>query len=360
MNHLEEVELFHKHKLVLQLLLGGDFHVNSIKEIISEQSGSGDNQISKTSVGRAIKDLSNMNFVEFKKEKNKHVYFLTENGRQVASLVKIKEEFGYSGEKWAETYHKKGYNVRILSDLTGNPRHKKWVFAWHPITKDMDLVRNMGLRSVKNEENKSGYRAQYVDRSIDKEKPVRDVELFSYISNKLGSKWDEDSLSEVLKEFWDIENHNSFVCLFLPTNGIDFALPSEIGKQGLITFLGVGHQKEFPYIPRLSVCAGGFNMSENLKVNFTYEANLMELKEFCKLIIKNAVFPGSVSKEDVKCMFSKSFSRPFAPEIGIACVNSKEDKETCRKMGVKCMALTDNGPEFNKCHILQNDPLFSD
>ena len=127
-----------------------------------------------------------------------------------------------------------------------------------------------------------------------------------------------------------------------------------------MTFVGLGHQLEFPFITKLSVFAGGFNLSENLKVNFTYEANLVAAREFCKLFLRKKVFPEKVLETDLESMFRDSFSSPFAPVLSAACVNINEDGVTCRKMGVKCMALLDNVVDFSKCHILKNDRLFSE
>lgn len=348
MNHFDDFEIAEKHKRILRLLLSDNFHVNEIKRRVDFSAGV---------VIKAIQELQEEGFIEYKALKNKKIYYLTDKGKQVTSLFKIKEEYGHIGEKWAEDKHNEGYNVRFLSDLTGDSRHQNWIFAWHPFTKDIDLVRNMGFRSLKD--NGSFYRAQYVDRSVDKDKPIRDAELFSYISESLGDKWDEESLSQVLKDFWSLENHNSFVCLLAPPDESDFAFPSDIGRQALMTFIGLGHQLEFPFIPKLSVFSGGFNMSDNLKANFIYESDLMAARKFCKIFLQNMVFPDSVSEEDVMKLFRNSFTSPFAPVLRATCVNICEDGVTCRKMGVKCMALLDNMIDFSKCHILQNDPLFS-
>lgn len=350
MNHFEDIELDDKHRNVLQLLLSDNYHVNEIKKQVDN---------SPSVVMSAIQGLRDMGLIDFKGQKNRHLYYLTEKGKQVASIIKIKIEFGHFGERWAETYYKKGYKVRILSDLTGISTHDNWIFAWHPVTKDMDLVRNMGFRSVKQGANSSRYLAQYVNKSIDPQKPLRDSELFSYISSELSEKWNESNLSKVLKEFWNLETHNSFVCLLTPPDELDFAFPSDIGRQALMTFIGVGHQLNFPYIPRLSVFAGGFNLSDNLKANFTYEANIMAARRLCKATSKKAVFPNEVSNNEIRSILNESFFN-FNPILRIACVNLRKEDNICRKMGTECMALVDSDLDFSKCHILKNDPLFSE
>lgn len=332
---------------ILRALLDGPLCKNDVLRRVTKEGA-------RNTLWKELSTLEADGYIEANKQGKKILVSLTEKGRNECARSRIAKEAGFSGIEWANQYWEKGYNVRFLSDLTGLEGHDKWLFAWNPQTRDADLAAIYGVRSVKSNQGGPRYQAQFVDREKSPNKPVRDAELFSYINEKC-IDWSEDSISEVLKSFWDQNNFNAYICVLFPQETIRFGFPQELGSFGSIAFVGFDYQKQFPFIPKMSLGMGGFNLSENLKISTSYDVDLMALYTFSWLFAKDSIEPLSIDPEQLNLWYRKTWLNAFHANVGLGCKNSSEPDRICQKMGIKCVAITDNGLDFKKCPILKED-----
>jgi hypothetical protein len=272
-------------------------------------------------------------------------YQLTEKGLDHLTCQRIREEAGFIGLDWADDKTRRGFKVRLLSDLTNLPQHKRWLFAWNPQTGECDLAAIFGVRSLISKKGAPRYYAQLVDREKSPDKPLKKAELFDFLRENVVDWGNEADIKKALRQFWNLENFNAYLCAFVPEE-INFGFPAEIGHFSCLMFVGFGYQKHFPFIPQMPIVAGGFNLSENLAVQLNYYVNLMMMHIWAWLTAKKLTNPTSVSDETLELAKASTFDA----KIGIVCKNRENGK--CKRTNTECVAKTDGKLDFSRCPIL--------
>jgi len=300
----------------------------------------------KRTVIRHLKRMESYGYVVSRRVGKRKIYELTELGRDACAYFRIKRDVGYIGLEWAKSKAERGFKVRFLSDLTGLSQHKRWLFAWNPKTGECDLAAIFGVRSLMNKKGEGPrYLAQYVDRKKSPDKPLKSAELFEYLKQNVKDWSDEGLIQKALKAFWNTENFNAYFCVFMPEE-VGFGFPTEIGHFGSLLFIGFGYQQDFPFIPQMDIVVGGFNLSENLKVQIKYQINLMMMYIYSWLVAKKVIDPASIPDETIELAGASMVKF----HTRIACKNGQDGK--CSKMGIRCLAQTEKGLDFSKCPIL--------
>lgn len=287
-------------------------------------------------------------------------YRITEKGFRYLTEYNIRIRYGLVGLKWAEEALKKGYKARFLSDFTGLEGHDKLLLAWHPIMKDVKIAEIFGVGEFGFEPSGPGYVGQYVNRKIKPDGPIRHATLRDFIKNHVKNFNDEAEIGTAVKKFFD--EHNAFMAVLLPQE-ITFGFPKrrgrvlEVGRFSSLMFIGFKGEGDVPFIPKMDIIAGGFNLSENLKVILKYAVNLMALYTFAWLTAKQQVDPSSVNKERLNEWLKNTWLCGLNPHIEIACKNGDKNGN-CKKLG-KCIALEEREKirhlNFKKCPILIKD-----
>jgi predicted transcriptional regulator len=324
---------------ILEALFNGEKWFNELARVL---------KMNKVTLSRKLRLMERNGFVSRRKMGRKIVYHLTPLGIDACSYFKIKRETGFVGLEWAEGKLASGYKVRLLSDLTGLAQHKRWLFAWNPETGNCDLAAIFGVRSLKSKEGGPRYLAQLVDREKSPDKPLKSAEIFEYFESKVEDWNDEQAIAKTLKSFWSLENFNAYLCAFVPEE-VTMGFPNEIGHFSGLMLVGFGYQECFPFIPQMSIMAGGFNFSKNLKVLLEYNVDLNTLYNYCWLLAKSATIPGSIHEEDLM----KCYTSAFKVHTLLACKNEQNGK--CKKMDITCVAISDQGIVFSKCPILAEE-----
>lgn len=326
---------------ILEALLSASMSVNELARRLHRN---------KRTVIRHLRTMERYGYVISRRVGKKKEYELTELGRDACAYFRIKRDAGYIGLEWAKSKAERGFKVRFLSDLTGLSQHERWLFAWNPKTGECDLAAIFGVRSLKSKEGPR-YLAQLVDLEKSPDKPLKSAELFEYLEANIKDWNDEKAIAENLKSFWSLENFNAYMCVFVPEEGISFGFPTEIGHFSSLMFVGFGHQKCFPFIPKMQLMVGSFNISENLRVYLKYHVNLQLMLNYCRVIAKHVVTHDLVPPEEL----AKIQEPAFEVQPGVACINITGKDRKCKKMGVKCIAISDQGIKFSKCPILTED-----
>jgi len=324
---------------ILEALFNGEKWFNELARVL---------KMNKATLSRRLEFMERNGFVSRRKMGRKTIYTLTPLGIDACSYFKIKRETGFVGLEWAESKLASGYKVRLLSDLTGLVQHKRWLFAWNPETGDCDLAAIFGVRSLKSKGDAPRYLAQLVDREKSPDKPLKSAELFEYLESNVEDWNDEQAIAKTLKSFWSLENFNVYLCAFVPEE-VNMGFPNEIGHFSGLMFVGFGYQEGFPFIPQMSIMVGGFNLSKNLKVLLEYKVDLNTFYNYCRLLAKNVIIPGSIHEEDLM----KCYTSAFKVDTLLACKNAQKRK--CKKMDITCVAISDDRLIFSKCPILAEE-----
>lgn len=333
---MHQLILIADEEILRALLVKGEAHVNEVVRLVKRN---------KRTVIKRLERMEEHGLVASEHVGKKKIYRLTEKGRDICSVLRIKAEAGAIGLEWAEEKMARGWRVRVLEELTGLSNHRKWLFAWNPETGECDLAAVFGVRSLMGKPNAPRYVAQLVDRKKSPDRPLKHAELFEFLKENVKDWGSEENIKRALKSFWDPRNFNTYICAFAPEE-IRFGFPQEIGHFSTLMFVGFGFQEHFPFIPRMTIVAGTFNLSENLAVQLEYDMNLMMLYIFSWLVAKEAIAPGSVPEETL----DKAKVSTFDLRIGVACKNIADGK--CKKMGIRCVAKTNGSINFSWCPIL--------
>lgn len=326
---------------ILEVLLSASMGVNELARNLHRN---------KRTVMRHLKRMESYGYVVSRRAGKKKIYELTELGRDACAHFRIKRDAGYIGLEWAENKTKLGFKVRLLSDLTGLPQHKRWLFAWNPKTGECDMAAIFGVRSLKSKRGGPRYLAQMVDLEKSPDRPIKSAELFEYLEANIKDWKDEAAIAKTLKSFWSLENFNAYLCVFVPEE-IGFGFPIEIGHFSSLMFVGFGHQQCFPFIPKMQLVVGSFKISENIRVNLEYLVNLQLMLNYCRVVAKKTVAHDFVSPEE----WAKIQVPAFEVKTKFICINSTGKDRKCKKMGLKCVAISDQVFELSKCPILTED-----
>jgi hypothetical protein len=300
--------------------------------------------------------LERTELVKSFKDKNKKLYELTSKGRDACAYYRIRQEAGYSGIEWAKNLFTKGYKVRFLQDLTGLPGHRRWLFAWNPHTRDVDMALIFGTKSISREGDSPAYIAQYVDRERNPKEPIRHDVLFDFIKNNVNDFENEQQLTKALKSFWDPNMHNSFMCLLLPEE-VTFGFPHEIGHFSSMILSGFGYQETVPFIPKMDFAAGTFDLGKNFRAGVHYSINLIAQYILLWLNIRKEWDPPSdpAEKRELERIIEENQQKLYGTLIDIKYSCKNYTGEKCRKMGIDCLALEDRQVNFTKCPILMDE-----
>jgi len=289
-------------------------------------------------------------------DKNKVFFELTPKGKDACAYYKIRREAGYSGNEWASKMLERGYNVRFLSDFTRMDSHKRWLFAWNPSTRDVDMALIFGTKSVSREGASSAYIAQYVDREKNPKEPIRHNVLFDFVKNSVKDFNNEEQMAKALKTFWDPDTHNSFICVLLPEN-VSFGIPREIGHFNSMVFMGVGHQESFPFIPKMDFAAGSVDLGKNFRVNINYSINLIGQHILLWLLLKKQLDAPNdpAERQELERMIMEAERHLYGEMVKPKVVCKHGTADGCRKMGIKCVALERGEVDARKCPILMDE-----
>jgi DNA-binding HxlR family transcriptional regulator len=298
----------------------------------------------RATLSKKLKALEGDGLIERAKDprhSQRQFFRLTEKGLELASLLKIKREAGWLGLEWAGAMLEKGYRVRFMDELTGLRNHQGKLFAWHPDTGDVQIAQVFGVRVYPPDH----IWGQYVDRERDPEKPIRHSHLLDFLRANVRDWRDEGELGEALRRFYDPQVHNSFIALLAPDPDISMGFP-EIGNFGAMTFVGLGWQKHFPFIPKMTLAVGGFHLTENLLVSLEYTVDLLALYSLSWLVAKKCIDPGSIDGVQLDAWISHLLANGVQLQPPrVICKNG--DGQVCKKLG-RCP-----GPQ--NCPILLDD-----
>lgn len=295
-------------------------------------------------------------------KRGKKIYRIAEKGLKHLTERNIRIRYGLVGLRWAEEAWKKGYRIRFLSDFTTLEGHDKLLLAWHPRTGDVRIAEIFGVGEFKPSSEGPEYRGQYVDRKMKPDAPVRSATLRQFIKDNVEDIRNDEDVGRAVRRFY--EEHNSFTAVLMPKE-ISFGFPKkakgkvqEIGRFGGLMFVGFKGEGDMPFIERMNIMGGGFNLSENLKLMLNYDVNLFALYIYAWLKVKEQIAPNSVDPLQLEAWERKTWLAGFNPNINIACKNG-DRKGYCRKLDRNCMALELREGKtflnFKKCDILVND-----
>ena len=344
----QDFETMNCDESLLQALFSGAQWVNAL----AKKTGK-----NKRSIINHLRYLQKNGLVASQKVGKKMIFELTEKGKDACVYYQIKKEAGYVGLEWAKEKFEKGYRVRFLSDLTGLLQHKRWLFAWHPFKGEFDLAQIFGVKTVKNNAGSPAYVAQYLDREVDPSKPIRQSELFEFVKNNVKDFGNEQEIAGALKQFWDPNMHNSFLCVLLPPEDVNFGFPHEIGNFGSMVFVGFGYQKHFPFIPKMNFAAGVLGLSKNFAVEINYETNLILQHTLIWLLLKRMLDPPSkeAEKNSLEKTIQELESKLFAEilRVKIGCKHCSQG--FCKKMEIPCVAEENGKIDLKKCPVLMDE-----
>jgi len=351
---MSEFEYLSCDEAILQVLLESPLWLNEIQRKTRKN---------KRYVINQLEYLRKQGLIRSWEERKKKFYELTPKGTSACVYYRIRREAGYSGIEWAKKMFEKGYEIRFLSDFTGMGSHRRWLFAWNPLSGDCDLALIFGVKSVKSKTDSPGYVAQYVDREKDPQKPIRSNALFDFVKSNVKNFGDEEQLAKALKTFWDPSVHNSFLCVLLPPEDVTFGFPHEIGHFNSMAFVGFGYQESFPFIPKMNFISGTLNLSKNFRVKIDYWMNLVLQHCLIWAELKNNFDPpddpakkealGEYIKKLREALLQGESGKNPIMKIGVSCRHG--DYANCKKMGIKCLALENGEVDFRKCPILMDE-----
>ena len=310
-------------------------------------------------------ELENWNLICFHKrgKRGKKVYRVKEKGLRHLTEQNIRIRYGLIGLKWAEEAWEKGYRVRFLSDFTQMENHDGFLIAWNPNKGDVRLAEIFGVKEFCAVPGGPTYVGQFVDRKINPNGPIRSNSLQNYVVENVENLENNEEVGKAVKSFF--EEHNSFIAVLLPKGKLRFGFPQrkredlqEIGRFGSLMFVGFKGEGDMPFINRMNIVAGGFNLSENLKLLLNYDVNLIALYSYAWLMVKQQIDSDSVDREQLETWQKKTWLAGFNPKITIACKNADRGGY-CKKLKRKCVAVEIREGEshlnFRACQILQND-----
>lgn len=290
----------------------------------------------------------------------RNLFRLTNKGIKFLTRHKIRSMWGLVGLRWAEEAWKKGYKIHFLGEFTNLEGHDGLLLAWHPGTGDVRIAEIFGVGEFQSSPEGPEYRGQYVDRKVKPDAPIRSATLRQFIKDNVEDLRNDQEVGKAVKRFY--EEHNSFTAVLVPEK-IHFGFPKkdrvqEIGRFGSLMFVGFKGEGDMPFIERMNIMAGGFNLSENLNLLLSYDVNLIALYSYAWLMVKRQVDPSSVDPKQLEAWLKKTWFAGFNPNITIACKNA-DGEGYCRKLKRKCVALEirEGKPclNFRRCHILLND-----
>jgi len=347
-------------------------HIDILDAYATSQEGLGFNKVKEITkiAGKTLskkkKDLLDWKliFLPKKREKRgqKEICRITGKGLKYLTEHNIRDRYGLVGLEWAEEAWKNGYKVRFLSDFTNLEGHDKMLLAWHPRTKDVRLAEIFGIGEFKSTPEGPDYRGQYVDRTVNPDRPIRSNSLRQFVKDNVEDFRDDKKVGSAVKRFY--EEHNCFAAVLLPKE-IRFGFPKkregkiqEIGRFNSLMFVGFQGEGGIPFIPRINIMAGGFDLSDNLKVKLNYDMNLMALYTYAWIKIRERLDPNSVSRLQLEDFEKKVWSASFKLNFGIGCKN-RDRNGYCKKLKSKCVAFEMHNGEpylnFKNCDILVND-----
>lgn len=347
-----------------------DRHIQVLDTLAANPEGSHFNEL-KRITGLPAKTLTkkkeelvkwNMIHLHGRGKRGKKIYQIIEKGLQYLTKHNIRIRYGLVGLKWAEEAWKNGYKIRFLSDFTNLGGHDKLLLAWHPKTGDVRIAEIFGVGEFNPSLEGPEYRGQYVDRKVKSDAPVRSASLRQFINDNVDDLRNDREIAKVVKRFY--EEHNSFTAVLMPKE-ISFGFPKktkdrvqEIGRFCSLMFVGFKGEGDMPFIERMNIMAGGFNLSENLKLMLNYDVNLIALYSYAWFMVKRQIDPNSVNPKQLETWLRKTWFTGFNPQITIACKNADKNGY-CRKLNKKCIALENREGKpylnFRKCQILLND-----
>ena len=312
-------------------------------------------------LAKKITELRDLRLVTFSVGKQKkHIYRLTKKGANFLVKHRIRIRWGLSGLKWTEELLDKGYFVRFLSDFTGLSQHGNIIIAWHPLTKDVRLAEIFGVAEYAQEGNPD-YIGQYVNRQIDPDKPIKESTLKQFIIENVEDLSDEKQVKKAIERFY--REHNVFFAVLLPQE-INFGFPAEkqrelqeIGRFGSLMFVGFKGYGQIPMVPKITICAGGFDLSENLRIKLSYYLNLLALYTVGWLVAKKTADPEGFDKQKLDEFLNKAWQSSLSHKVVLLCKNSVKSERgvKCRKTGKPCVALKGTKLDFKKCPIILED-----
>jgi hypothetical protein len=312
-------------------------------------------------LNKKIKDLHKENLIRHVgawKRGMKKNYQITKKGIRLLINHRIRIVYGLIGLNWAENLWKRGYKVHFLSDFTDMEGHDQLLLVWNPQTEDIKIAEIFGVGEFGSESEGPGYVGQYVDRKTKPDGPIRYATLKDFIKNHVKNFDNEAEVGVAVKKFF--KEHNAFMTVLLPQE-ITFGFPKrkkqilEVGRFSSLMFIGFKGEGDIPFIRRMNIMAGGFNLTENIKISLKYQVDLTALYVFAWLAVRRHISPEDVPQDQLNAWLKRTWLSALNPDIGIACKNSDE-KFWCKKFQKKCTAVdSERGIDLKKCPIIVED-----
>jgi DNA-binding MarR family transcriptional regulator len=228
-------------------------------------------------VKRELGRLSEEKLVNWTADGSRRPISITRKGKDRLASARISNDAEKLGLAWIEERRERGFIVRYLSDLTEIPKHREFLFAWNPRTRETELAEIFGVRNF----DMNNYFGQYVDRGKKPDGPIRMSHLQPFLKEEVKDFNNTDDVSAALKKFYNLETHNSFFgAMAGPSEGVSFGFPDLIGNFSAGLFYGLGYQVEWPFVGKTSAMLGkiqvpnlaDFEVTGFLNFNKLYEA----------------------------------------------------------------------------------------